>query len=286
VRDLDATTLSATNRLPDVAKAWIQYLWGIGRTYLAFYKAGVKAVFTNQKLARAIIPPHSASGSSGNNNNNNNTNTTPTRAVRLLRARARHDLMRLPVFGLLLICCGEFTPLVIMLFPRLAPYTCRVPRQIAKIRRAAEFRRGASLHALSYSLSSSSPSGANRPATAPGHVCRSLGLSSPIWDRLGVDAPFAKSRADAAVLRLVRDDRLLRERDGARTLVDDEVAIACEERGIDTCGIDVATLRARLASWLEKSAPTASRLGEKEEEEEKEAIEKVWALLMGLDKPI
>ncbi|KAI0487036.1 hypothetical protein F4859DRAFT_324981 [Xylaria cf. heliscus] len=250
----------------DPSSHLISYLFHLGKAYMTFYKTGLKAVFTNRRLARS--------------SDKTSANTIPTRATLLLRARVRHDTSRLPLFALIMLICGELTPAIVLLFPRVTPYTCRIPAQAAVISRSLEARRAAAFRALAHA---ERRGGGGLAQVADGHICRSLGIGSPLWDRTGFAVPFAKARAAAAVGRLVQDDAMLRAGGGVRALVDDEVVLACEERGIDTLEKDIASLRRRLEAWVAKSAP--SQTGDVEAAVN-EATTKVRGLLLGLDGPI
>ncbi|KAI8945153.1 hypothetical protein F4801DRAFT_569354 [Xylaria longipes] len=278
------------------------HLFRLGKAYTTFYKTGLKAVFTNRRLLRDLpdtpppglpTPATSVRGSASaatiaattplpNSalSRSLDKSANPTRASLLLRARVRHDTARLPLFALIVLVCGEFTPLIVLVFPRLTPYTCRIPAQAAVIRRSIEARRATSLRALSYVDATDSAALAK---VADGHICRSLGLGSPLWDKAGFDVPWARSRAADVVRRIVQDDAMLRSGGGVRALVDDEVVLACEERGIDTLGKETASLRRRLEAWVAKSAP--SQMGDVGAAL-KEATDKVRRLLLGLDGSI
>ncbi|TGJ76812.1 hypothetical protein E0Z10_g10826 [Xylaria hypoxylon] len=271
------------------------HLIELGKAYTTFYKTGLKAVFINRRLLRDLrdtFPPNLPSPAALTRGSSLKTtlsptldkSANPTRASLLLRDRVRHDISRLPVFALIVLICGEFTPFVVLLFPQLTPYTCRIPAQVAVIRRSIESRRAASFRALSYvdNNSSSSESSALLKV-ADGHICRSLGLGSTLWDKMGFDVLFAKSRAEEVVSRIVQDDIMLRNGGGVSALIDDEVVLACEERGIDTLGKDIASLRDRLEAWVTKSKP--SQPGDVEMVL-KEAADRVRGLLLGLDGPI
>ncbi|KAI1361153.1 hypothetical protein F5Y08DRAFT_28217 [Xylaria arbuscula] len=287
------------------------HLFRLGKAYTTFYKAGIKAVFTNRRLLRDLpdtppphlpspststrgstststAPPPSSSSSSPLSSPTLDKSANPTRSTLLLRARVRHDIARLPLFGLIVLICGEFTPLIVLLFPRLTPYTCRIPTQANVIRRGIEARRAASFRSLDHVDQTQTA----LTKVADGHICRSLGLGSAIWDKMGFSVPFARARAADVVSRIVQDDALLLRHAGGGgggaeklklELVDDEVVLACEERGIDTLDKDVSELRGRLADWLIKSMPA-----EKGDAEARmrEATGKVRGLLLGLDRPI
>ncbi|KAI1421467.1 hypothetical protein F5Y12DRAFT_706264 [Xylaria sp. FL1777] len=268
----------------DPSTKYFTHLFRVGKAYMTFYKTGLKAVYTNWSLLRALPSPTTSTHDTASKSTES---TSPTRAALLLRARVRHDTARVPLFMLMVLVCGEFTPLIVLLLPNMAPYTCRIPGQAAKIRQNAETRRAASFRALSRVIDNADAS-ALRTA-ADGHICRSLGLGSPLWDRTGFDVLFARSRAADAVARIVRDDTLLRHGGGVAALIDDEVVLACEERGINTSGEDaehiapIASLRDQLKAWLAKSAPSPT--GDVEAML-KEATENVRGLLLGLDGPI
>ncbi|KXJ90752.1 hypothetical protein Micbo1qcDRAFT_164406, partial [Microdochium bolleyi] len=120
-----ATTRPPPLNVParDPAKSLPGYLFTVGKTYITFYKTALRNILANRKLlaaSSAAAPPKL--GRDGR------ALTFPSRADILLDSRTRHDLRRLPVFGLIILVCGEFTPLVVVLFPRLTPYTCRIPK--------------------------------------------------------------------------------------------------------------------------------------------------------------
>lgn len=254
--------LNVPSRDPD--SSLFTYLFSVGKTYLAFYKAGLKAINTNRKLLKEVSdslnPPSQLKES--------DTKVGPTRAAVLLRERTRHDLSRLPVFGLVLLVFGEFTPLVVLAFPKLTPYTCRIPKQIERLRSKAQDRRETAMQNVRHVTDA-----AALEKLAPGHIVRCLGLGSSIWDKAGIDPPFASNKATAAVSRIFKDDAMIRDAGGVDGLEPDEVVLACEDRAMDVRAAEVEDLRARLAKWIETST--------KEEGAEGEAI--VRKLLIGLD---
>jgi hypothetical protein len=71
-----------------------------------------------------------------------------SRADFLLLHRSARDISRLPLFALMLVVCGEFTPLVVPFLSGVVPHTCRIPSQVAADRRRVEQRRAASFRSL------------------------------------------------------------------------------------------------------------------------------------------
>ncbi|KAI1339759.1 hypothetical protein F5Y15DRAFT_68687 [Xylariaceae sp. FL0016] len=267
-------------RAPDTST--FSHLFAVGKAYMRFYKTGLSSVLTNRRLLRQLTTPSPKRAPQPTDIPTKIYQPTSpdniqrrTRAFHILRARTIHDLRRLPVFALLILICGEFTPLVVLAFPKLTPHTCRIPRQIAAIRRAAEDRRAASYRTLRYVDGSTltEPSGGGR-AVADGHICRVLGLSCRMWDRVGMDGPFARRRAQRALRNIVLDDRMVGAEGGVRGLLDEEVVLACEDRGINVVGREVGKLREELEAWVSRSMAADSQ---------EEAVEKVREALLRLE---
>ncbi|KAK8875075.1 hypothetical protein PGQ11_005589 [Apiospora arundinis] len=238
------------------------YYYKLGKAYTTFYKTGLKAIFTNRRLLSQLnqvfhgppgLPNQPSSSSAGA------SPITPSRAAALLRERTSHDLARLPVFGALVLVFGEFTPLIVLIFPTLTPLTCRIPKQTAKLRSKAQQRREASRWNLRH-VAADDAAGIEK--VTPGHVARSLGLGLSLWDKMGVDPPFAAARATRAVQRLVRDDFLIRDGGGVKGLVDEEVVMACEERAMDVASQEPKKLRKQLAKWIEETTANGEAEGE------------------------
>lgn len=230
------------------------YLFALSKGYLRFYKDGLRAVWTNwrllrEKLARtprddrpSLLMPLDVP-------------RTFSRADWVLLWRVRHDLVRLPVFGLLLILIGEWMALVVLYVDGLVPYTCRIPKQIFASLERAEARRKAAFE----DLDAQHPHGVLSPrvtrATARAHVLRSLHLTSPLWDRAGFVPPGTwRLRGALRMAYLEGDDRNLVEDGGPMGLEYEELRIACAERGIDTLGKSKTELHGWLGDWLRLTA--------------------------------
>lgn len=273
-----ATTRPPPLSLParDPAASTFSHLYATGKAYLTFYKTGFKKIYTNSRLVWSLgsasgLPPDTPAAPPGQ------TASPPllrpaatTRSTELLKRRWRHDIRRLPLFALMFVVCGEFTPLVVLALPGVVPLTCRIPRQIEKLRRAAEARRRASgarllLQRRKKKKQEGSEEGAVveplSRAEAVAHAARSLGLVSPLWDRLPLPdslvALFASRRVRGHVAFLDQDGHLLSQAGGVPALEDDEVALACEDRGLDVVGKSPAGLRESLGRWLALAEPAS-----------------------------
>ncbi|KAI3401105.1 hypothetical protein diail_251 [Diaporthe ilicicola] len=257
----------------DPAASTFSHLFATGKAYLTFYKTGFKQIYTNSRLVWSL---GSASGLPTDTPASAGQMASPpllrpavtTRSTELLKRRWRHDVRRLPLFALMFVVCGEFTPIVVLALPSVVPLTCRIPRQIEKLRRAAEARRRASAARLQEKRKKRQGASAGDvvvgavPAAPPvlsraeavAHVARSLGLISPLWDRLPLPdsavALLASRRVRGHVTFLDQDNHLLSQAGGVPALEDDEVALACEDRGLDVVDKSTTELRQSLGRWL------------------------------------
>lgn len=118
----------------------LSYLLKTGKTYWAFYKTGLKNLLANRKDMKEIqawIHPFSlpaAARYGGLMHKTKQDNDVPipyiTHRDFQLYHRTRADLRKLIPFGLLLLICGEFTPIALVVLGRRAvPKVCYLPGQ-------------------------------------------------------------------------------------------------------------------------------------------------------------
>jgi hypothetical protein len=272
--------LDLPTRKPETST--FSHLLATGKAYLTFYKTGLKHIYTNTRLVYALNSGPDAAAP---------THATPTaggrtRAQLLLLRRWRHDVRRLPLFALLLLVCGEFTPLAVLALPQLVPYTCRIPAQERRMWRAAEERRARSFADLCNARASGQyVEGGRRPPNRveAGHIARRLGLVSPLWDRVGMGgwAPafMTRRRVAAHIGYLADDDALLLRAGGVPALESEEVRLACVDRGIDVLGRSDEELRRLLGQWLHLTAEDGKGAAERRSRMEKLLLRKEndWA---------
>ncbi|CAK7208971.1 hypothetical protein SCUCBS95973_000293 [Sporothrix curviconia] len=242
-------SLELPERNPDAST--FSHLFATGKAYLSFYKTGLRYLVENTKQVRAM----NAAMEDNNSGSEGGHTWHATRADLLTRRRWGHDMRRLPLFGLLLLICGEFTPFVVLVFPHVVPYTCRIPKQVLKLRTKVEERREAAFRDYEAALAAAKEAGDAGPSDAASSllVSRSLGLVAPFWDRIGLlsAAPgFAHSAVERRLAFLTEDDALLRRAGGAAALEPDEVVLASADRGMNVIGQDEDRLRKQLAKWL------------------------------------
>ncbi|PLN74880.1 hypothetical protein BDW42DRAFT_50628 [Aspergillus taichungensis] len=255
-------------------------LIALGRAYLSFYKTGLKNVYHNYRASIPIrqslhLPAYLPSSPSFSLSS---LNTPLSRANFQLIHRAAHDVRRMIPFSIMLIICGEMTPLVVLaLGNAVTPLTCRIPTQLAKSRRLRALRKSAALRAhraaTTGSVSSLPPGSdpelrilqaeftnpawiAAASASEVLRACAALGLArshahppEPLVSLLRYRARLANHAAYIA-----RDDALIREGGGVAALEAAEVSIAVDERGgVDVSG-DLSGWEAERAErrWLQR----------------------------------
>ncbi|KAH8661460.1 hypothetical protein BGZ60DRAFT_380939 [Tricladium varicosporioides] len=236
-----------------------KYLFKLGSTYGSFYKTGALNIFTNFRSSQPIQNSIDSQYKS--------SKVAAVKAGALSRAdfqllhRSWHDIKRLPIFGLVFIICGEFTPLVVIALSNIVPWTCRIPRQINSDRQKLEDRRRISFRNLTTTPPMVSDiKGLERQQLI--HISWSLGLSSSVWDWLGGQYPglpnaVLRRRVRRHVEYLEMDDALLMGRKGnqkgmerLKELDVEEVRMALVERGMDVLGKSEKVLRGDLEAWL------------------------------------
>ncbi|KAJ9624042.1 hypothetical protein H2203_005490 [Taxawa tesnikishii (nom. ined.)] len=84
------------------------------------------------------------------------------------------------------------------------------------------------------------------------HMSTALGTHRRLWDRIGLK-PYGLMRRGVAkrLHYLAIDDTLLIRQGGVERLTEQEVEIACEERGIDVVGKPTHVLKRELGAWLD-----------------------------------
>lgn len=254
------------------------YLWNTGRAYGTFYKEAVKAVWFNNRAAQ-IVRDRITKGKQVKTALEAATKGLITRSEWQILQRNRHDIGKLPVFGLMVLLFGEWLPLLVPFIPGAVPGTARIPKQIIGMRMKAEERRRRSFReGIAEPGKDQLPDNRVEVAGRPGghadwpvveteylkstvgmlradqllHLSTCLGLHSNIWDRIQLYPPsfVIKHRVGQRMQYLALDDKLLLKSGGASRLSFEELQIACEERGLDILGKKEAALRGSMAFWL------------------------------------
>ncbi|KAL9602986.1 MAG: hypothetical protein Q9219_001511 [cf. Caloplaca sp. 3 TL-2023] len=237
----------------------LTFFYRTGKAYLSFYKSGIKAIYQNYKLLRQLRPriprgqPLEQALRDG----------SLTRAEYHLVRRTRRDVSRIPLFGLVLAICGEFTPLVVVFMGlnSAVPKTCHIPRQVDGARKKLEDRRRESFRAgtVTNNEIGNVKDIPNLPKPILAHIGRSLGLYSSLWDKIGL-APtvFLPRRIRKAVDRIDVDDLAIARDGGVGQLSEEEVKLAAEERGIDIIGKPIGETRSVLTRWIDVKKRTST----------------------------
>lgn len=121
-----------------------KYLYRLGRTYLGFYKTALKQVWASFKASRKFAGLSDRdlrmfeNGSSSAQMKEEWQGSRLWNNIQFIR-RSRHDARKLLPFGLMLMICGEFTPLIALAWRRLGsliiPAACKIPLQVMQERK-------------------------------------------------------------------------------------------------------------------------------------------------------
>ena len=159
--------------------------------------------------------------------------------------------------------CGEFTPLVIVFVTGLVPRIIWLPAQFRKKREKAEERRrvcqreGRFQHTAGEMILSN-PSRSltdSKGSNITIYVAQSLGLYSSVLDRFVpalIPPGIVRRRVDRRLKDLEVDDFAIVRDGGVKGMDKEEVAMACEDRGIDLLEREDIKLRKDLSEWIER----------------------------------
>ncbi|KAI9643590.1 hypothetical protein NHQ30_008212 [Ciborinia camelliae] len=237
-----------------------KYALALGKAYAKFYKTGVKNIYYNFVASRSIqniidekYKSSIASAVKGE---------SLSRSDFQLLTRSRHDVKRVPIFALVFLVCGEFTPLVVIAISNVVPWTCRIPRQINADRKKLEERRAISFRNLTMKTPPAGKGVQDLKRMQLLHISWSLGLSSSVWDYIGGRLPglpngILRRKVARRVEYLELDDMLIQKDGGVKAMEEEELRMACVERGINVMGRDVHMLRMHMNAWLRSREKTA-----------------------------
>ncbi|VUC37469.1 unnamed protein product [Clonostachys rosea] len=232
----------------------IKYYIALGKAYLYFFKDGFKNVLANRRLLAdrlkstpkedhpSIFKPH-------------HVPRTFSRADWVLFWRVRHDMIRLPAFGLLLLIAGEMSPFVILVLSGLVPLPCRPPMLTSRHLEKAEARRKIAFEQFEAKAPAGALTAGLSKHAARNHVLRSLYLSGAPWEHLQFMPPgMWQAKGYWRLAFLEGDDKKLIEDGGITGLIKEELRIACMERGINVLGKSETDMKAALGDWLRLTA--------------------------------
>ncbi|KAL2056327.1 hypothetical protein ABVK25_003350 [Lepraria finkii] len=183
-----------------------------------------------------------------------------TRADFQLLLRSRRDVTKLPLFILLWIVCGEFTPLVVIFVTWIVPRTIWIPQQVEAARKEAEERRKMAIKTSPIQGRLALPTqviDAMLPEPRDQlykFIAQSYGLYPAWWDKYVpslIPGWFIKRRVRQRVAEIGVDDFAITRDGGVWRMDEEEVVRACEERGIDVLGRKNSELREELEKQLE-----------------------------------
>lgn len=233
-------------------------LWATAKYLFKFYFNGVKQIWANRTLVKAVQARVSGGGSA--------LNREESQLIRTHEA----DMRKLPLFLFILLILEEALPLVVIWAPSLLPSTCILPNQLIKIRMGEEVKRAEAYQQLKQADSvkellpviEESSRGARLAQAHSGVEAGDLfkTLSSEELTKLAKvfslstwgGSAMIRRRLDSHIAYVRRDDQLMCADGGFGSIPQhvDALAKACGERGLRCSGIEHREMFESLRTWL------------------------------------
>lgn len=250
----------------------VRHYMTVGKSYLNFYKAAAKQIWSNRKTAKLIrarfpdhpllndIPGNALDHKTGqlirNVESSAGAHVELSRAEFQLVRRLSQDMKKVPIFVLLLAVFGEWLPLFVVFLDPLLPRSVLLPAQVLKRRRKAamslDHQNTNSGNSIRHDLEGS---GIHDRAQLV-KIARRFGLLGPISQYYQVTTLLKGIRQHAKYLNV--DDELIRKNTlhapggagEAESLSDIELELALEERGLWQENQTTDDRRLLLRRWL------------------------------------
>lgn len=257
--------MNAPKTLP-AAIAPANGVYGKAKSFLKFYKTGVVNVYKNFRASQAIRKEYNARSTAQligsfveykhlldiqakKHIKEPEALQGPTfsREQLLVLARTPPDAVKLPLFGVILAVFFEFTPLILLAFPRLSPSTCYSVAFRKKLADQYSKNRQELLESRTSNVDSASSLYALTPAQTRA-VSRTVFRRSPVFTALSPSSML--QRKLLRHIQFVRaDDYFLRE-NSVDELDPEEVELACRDRALDISG-SLEDQKRQLSKWVE-----------------------------------
>ncbi|SJX63205.1 uncharacterized protein SRS1_14029 [Sporisorium reilianum f. sp. reilianum] len=254
----DAVSTDVTDAKPNKTLAErAKELWATAKYLFKFYFNGVKQIWANRTLVKAVQARVASGGAA------------LTREESQLIRTHEADMRKLPLFLFILLILEEALPLVVIWAPSLLPSTCILPNQLIKIRMGEEVKRAeayqqlkqaASLEGLLPVIEESGRGArlAQAHSDAAGDLFKTLSseelvqlakvFSLSTWG----GSAMVRRRLDAHMAYVREDDQLMCADGGFGSIPQhvDALAKACGERGLRCSGIEHREMFESLRTWL------------------------------------
>ncbi|WFC94277.1 hypothetical protein MBRA1_000905 [Malassezia brasiliensis] len=223
-------------------------MWSTVKYLFRFYLNGVKQIWRNRDLVKQIKANVAETG----------RDLTYEEAT-LLRTHSA-DMLKLPLFLLILVTIEELLPLMVIYTPFLLPSTCILPSQRLKIRKRFELKREECVNALRDMIQ-------NVPSMQPPYEEQAASATLAPLPKEALQKLVVTYNLSAWGGSALRTRRLVRHLTHLRTadmrlatskLLNDPgddaaefLADACTERGLRAANISVEEMIMSLRAWLE-----------------------------------
>jgi pentamidine resistance factor, mitochondrial len=250
-----------------------------GKFIVKTYKSGISNVWKNQKQVRALrkeynfksVPELQQRILDDAWTQKLELGTNPgyhmipgsshiTRRQYILTYRTAKDFYKLPLFAIVFAICFEMTPLVLILFPKIAPGTCTIKETHSievKNKLIQQWKQGIKDSDRQLILPTSSIY-----KIPKGQLEHLFNLLTPGIVRANFyTLNYIQSKLVQHIQHIKCDDLLLSRFDGAATLDYRELLHACQQRAIITAGKTKNELQVELSSWIKQFSQTGLDAG-------------------------
>ncbi|KAF2707356.1 hypothetical protein K504DRAFT_411488 [Pleomassaria siparia CBS 279.74] len=245
----------------------LKWLYHCGKAYIGFYKGGIANVRATARMAKVIRAKLAEKGKDED---------LLTRAEWQIIKRSRSDMLRLPVFGLLVLLLGEWLPLIALYITPVIPEPCRIPaqtkRRLAKLEQRRQYHgdrlirantqwyrdnigQAKAVHPAMGPLGSMKPSDVAQINT---HMLQTISIKLDAhWTFVDILPPIIlhpifRWCVERKLAYLNKDDELIRTNGGWEGLSKEEATRACVERGIYVLGKSDKDIKKDLKAWFTK----------------------------------
>lgn len=227
------------------------HMWSTIKYLFRFYMNGVKQIWLNRRIVLQIKEDVRRS--------KRDYTWEEARMVRIHTS----DMLKLPLFLLILVTVEELLPLMVIYTPFMLPSTCILPSQRNKIRQRFEVKREKAIQALNKTVPSISVLQTN-DNTAKAAVAA---LSPAALKELATvynlsqwgGSALRRRRVLSHMRMLVQDDQRLETSETLSSAedADEKLSYACVQRGIRAVNVSSQDMRLSLRLWLEHTSKEA-----------------------------
>lgn len=227
------------------------HMWSTIKYLFRFYMNGVKQIWLNRRIVLQIKEDVRCS--------KRDYTWEEARMVRIHTS----DMLKLPLFLLILVTVEELLPLMVIYTPFMLPSTCILPSQRNKIRQRFEVKREKAIQALNKTVPSISVLQTNDNTAKAAVAALSPAALKELVTVYNLSqwggSALRRRRVLSHMRLLVQDDQRLETSETLSSAedADEKLSYACVQRGIRAVNVSSQDMRLSLRLWLEHTSKEA-----------------------------